>query len=170
MPIVLKSEFYNPLFTHPESYSVKNLIKSRKQTINHNIYSTKNILMNNQPSKGQMEEDSQQANVVAEQVSSPHQPIPNNAAQQSKSQSLIEKMENKTRVLCESLSHLTGTLRTSMHAISAITLSHMQIYETSMNNMCKAFEDNVNEMTGYVEKCKELNQNLHDMRKLYDEM
>lgn len=82
----------------------------------------------------------------------------------------FDKLEARAQLLGESLSHVSGSLRSSLHALSAMSVSYAQVYEKSIDGLCSAVDSNVQEMKGFIQQCEEMNEYLTQMKKLHEEM
>lgn len=82
----------------------------------------------------------------------------------------FEKLEARTQLLGESLSHVSGSLRSSLLATTAMTLSYAEVYEKSVHGLCTTVQSNTQEMREFIKQCEETNDYLTQMKKLHDEM
>lgn len=83
---------------------------------------------------------------------------------------LLDALDQKSRFLCENLAHLTGSLRSALHATSGMSRAYMELYEKSMLQFCDTVDGSVESMQDHVDRCTEMNQQLHDMKRLHAEM
>ncbi len=85
-------------------------------------------------------------------------------------QKLLEVLEMRSKFLAESLAHLTGSLRSAMHAVSGMSVSFMEMYEKSLSDYSDVVDKNVETMTDYIERCNQIHSQLEQMKQLHTEM
>eukprot|EP01006_Ploeotia_vitrea_P001441 TRINITY_DN104851_c0_g1_i1.p1 TRINITY_DN104851_c0_g1~~TRINITY_DN104851_c0_g1_i1.p1 ORF type:complete len:148 (-),score=17.90 TRINITY_DN104851_c0_g1_i1:346-789(-) len=83
---------------------------------------------------------------------------------------LADAIERHAGELTESLTHVMGSLRSSLHAMGGYSADYMRVYSQSVSTFGETVESSVGSMNTFIDKCTKLNDDLLEMRNLQSEI
>eukprot|EP01094_Clydonella_sp_ATCC50884_P023934 TRINITY_DN5876_c0_g1_i1.p1 TRINITY_DN5876_c0_g1~~TRINITY_DN5876_c0_g1_i1.p1 ORF type:complete len:167 (+),score=52.79 TRINITY_DN5876_c0_g1_i1:197-697(+) len=83
---------------------------------------------------------------------------------------LLGQLEQNANVCAENMAHLLGSLRSALHAISAMSTQYMDTYKDSVESVGENVTMSVLAMHQFIQKAKELNQSLKGIEHLEKEI
>eukprot|EP01012_Entosiphon_sulcatum_P054416 TRINITY_DN75171_c0_g1_i1.p1 TRINITY_DN75171_c0_g1~~TRINITY_DN75171_c0_g1_i1.p1 ORF type:complete len:201 (-),score=34.61 TRINITY_DN75171_c0_g1_i1:23-625(-) len=83
---------------------------------------------------------------------------------------LADTIEKQARCMAESLEHVTGSLRSSLHAIGGMTTEYMRVYQGATATLAENLDSSIASMRTFVDRCRALNADLKKMRDLQAEI
>eukprot|EP01080_Neovahlkampfia_damariscottae_P003455 gene3455-6104_t len=82
----------------------------------------------------------------------------------------IKLLENKSKMLAESYTNLTGSLTTGIGALTGITVQHLEVYKRSSEELSQEIDQNIKLMETFINKCDILDEKLDDIVFLSNEI
>eukprot|EP01102_Stenamoeba_stenopodia_P016485 TRINITY_DN5766_c0_g1_i1.p1 TRINITY_DN5766_c0_g1~~TRINITY_DN5766_c0_g1_i1.p1 ORF type:complete len:342 (+),score=84.18 TRINITY_DN5766_c0_g1_i1:51-1076(+) len=83
---------------------------------------------------------------------------------------MLNTLERQATACSANLAYMTGSLRSSLHAVTALSLQSMNVYKTSVINTTDTVAQSVYEMHNFITKCQALNEDLKSIEGLSAEI
>eukprot|EP00997_Jenningsia_sp_PLL12_P008274 NODE_5022_length_609_cov_99.844643_g4332_i0.p1 GENE.NODE_5022_length_609_cov_99.844643_g4332_i0~~NODE_5022_length_609_cov_99.844643_g4332_i0.p1 ORF type:complete len:110 (+),score=23.06 NODE_5022_length_609_cov_99.844643_g4332_i0:201-530(+) len=83
---------------------------------------------------------------------------------------MLDTIQRRTHELAESLAHVTGSLRATLHANGRMTAEHMGVYQSAVGAYAGGVDEAVGSMSAFIERCTRLGEELRKMRELHKEI
>lgn len=79
---------------------------------------------------------------------------------------LLAHLENDAKKIADGMSHMLGGLEANLHAMTAVSLKHVEAYQLAVDNIGASVDDSIDAMSSLLVKCDEINDAMRPVEQL----